>query len=44
VRHRSGIQEVLTRDRYTMRDRRGRTIISRPATGADRARFRSILD
>jgi hypothetical protein len=44
VRHRSGIQEVLAEDRYVMRDRRGRTIISRAATSADRARIRSMLD
>jgi hypothetical protein len=44
VRHRSGIQEVLTPDRYIMRDRRGRTIISRPANNSDRARFRSMTD
>jgi hypothetical protein len=44
VRHRSGIQEVLANGRYVMRDGRGRTIISRTATSADRARIQSMLD
>jgi hypothetical protein len=44
VRHRSGIREVLTERRYVMRDRIGRTIISRYPTPADRARIRSMLE
>jgi hypothetical protein len=44
VRHRSGIREVLTESRYVMRDRIGRTIISRYPTPADRARIRSMLE
>ena len=42
VRHGSGIEEELANGRYVMRDNRGRTIINRAATAADRARIRSL--
>ena len=43
VRHRGGIEEELLNGRYVMRDGRGRTIINRSATSADRARLRSVV-
>ncbi|MGK9055508.1 hypothetical protein [Neorhizobium petrolearium] len=42
-RHKTGIEESLANGRYTMRDRRGRTIISREATPANEARVRSMV-
>ncbi|OHV77306.1 hypothetical protein LCM4573_08575 [Rhizobium sp. LCM 4573] len=42
VKHRSGIAEETRGGRYIMRDRRGRTIINRTATTADKDRLRSL--
>jgi hypothetical protein len=42
VKHRSGIAEETRGGRYIMRDRRGRTIINRAATTADKDRLRSL--
>jgi hypothetical protein len=39
VRHSDGITERIEGGRYEMRDARGRTIINRAATPADRARL-----
>jgi hypothetical protein len=35
--------ERLTNRRFSMTDRRGRTIVDRPATSDDRARIQSLL-
>ena len=35
VQHRNGIREGISKGRYTMRDSRGRVIVSRPATPLD---------
>lgn len=44
VQHRTGIREMIQQGRYIMLDKRGRTIINRRATNADRLRLRSLLD
>ncbi|PII38289.1 hypothetical protein T190_22930, partial [Sinorhizobium meliloti CCBAU 01290] len=44
VRHRDGISEVIEGARYIMRDSRGRTIVNRRATSADRRRLLSFID
>ena len=43
VRHGNGISETLEDGIYTMRDSRGRPIISRPARPADRSRLDRYL-
>ncbi len=43
IRYPNGILERLTNRRFSMTDRRGRTIVDRPATSDDRARIRSLL-
>lgn len=43
VRHANGISETVKGDIYTMRDARGRQIISRPARPADRRRLDDYL-
>ncbi|ASP94636.1 hypothetical protein [Sinorhizobium meliloti] len=44
VRHRDGISEVIEGARYIMKDSRGRTIVNRRATSADRRRLLSFID
>jgi hypothetical protein len=44
VRHRDGISEVIEGARYIMKDSRGRTIVNRRATSADRKRLLSFID
>jgi hypothetical protein len=44
VQHRTGIKELIRRGRYIMLDKRGRTIINRKATNADRQRLLSLVD
>lgn len=44
VQHRTGIQEIIQRGRYIMLDKRGRTIINRRASNADRLRLQSLID
>lgn len=44
VRHRDGMAENIENDRYEMQDAKGRTIINRRATEADRARLRAFMD
>lgn len=44
VQHRTGIQEIIKRGRYIMLDKRGRTIINRRATNADRQRLLSLIN
>ncbi|WP_324764600.1 hypothetical protein SO078_20585 (plasmid) [Sinorhizobium meliloti] len=44
VRHRDGISEVIEDARYIMKDSRGRTIVNRRATSADRRRLLSFID
>ncbi|MQU67875.1 hypothetical protein [Sinorhizobium meliloti] len=44
VRHREGISEVIEGARYIMKDSRGRTIVNRRATSADRRRLLSFID
>jgi hypothetical protein len=39
VKHRNGMLERILRGRYEMKDNRGRTIVNRPATAADRRRL-----
>ncbi|MBO0145448.1 hypothetical protein JZX87_30485 [Agrobacterium sp. Ap1] len=43
IRYANGILERLTNRRFSMTDRRGRTIVDRPATSDDRARIQSLL-
>jgi hypothetical protein len=43
VRHRRGLTEAIVTGRYIMRDARGRTIINREATAADRRRIERLL-
>lgn len=43
VQHSNGMSETVQGGRYTMKDARGRTIISRNAQPADQARLRSLL-
>lgn len=43
VRHANGITETLERGRYTMKDSKGRTIISRQATANDARRLSRFL-
>lgn len=40
LRHGNGVREKIANGQYEMRDARGRTIINRRATNADRKRFR----
>ena len=42
VLHRNGMKETVTDGRYEMKDSRGRTIVNRPATGADTTRLRGM--
>ena len=42
VVHASGIKEEVENGRYEMKDARGRTIVERRATAADRARLGSF--
>ena len=42
VLHGNGMKEAVTDGRYEMKDSRGRTIVNRPATGADRTRLRGM--
>ncbi|MQX23558.1 hypothetical protein GHJ84_21865 [Sinorhizobium meliloti] len=44
VRHRDGISEVIEGARYIMKDSRGRMIVNRRATSADRRRLLSFID
>jgi hypothetical protein len=44
VRHRNGVREILSNGRYMMRGNRGRSIVDRIATPADRSRIQSLLD
>ncbi|MGK9200981.1 hypothetical protein [Sinorhizobium meliloti] len=44
VRHGDGISEVIEGARYIMKDSRGRTIVNRRATSADRKRLLSFID
>jgi hypothetical protein len=43
VVHPDGITEEIANGRYEMSDAKGRTIIKRPVTGADRARLRTMI-
>ncbi|HEV7321261.1 MAG TPA: hypothetical protein VGO04_21885 [Ensifer sp.] len=42
VRHKGGISEVITKGRYIMKDARGRTIVNRRATAADKQRLQAL--
>lgn len=42
VQHKGGISELIKKGRYIMKDARGRTIINRRATTADRERMKSL--
>ena len=44
VLHRNGMRERVKAGRYLMKDGKGRTIIERPATGADIRRLRGMAD
>jgi len=42
VRHKNGMSERIEAGRYTMKDAKGRTIISRTATNSDQSRLQSF--
>lgn len=42
VKHRNGLEESVVRGRYIMKDHKGRTIVNRPASRADRERLETL--
>lgn len=42
VKHNNGLEESVVRGRYIMKDKKGRTIVNRRASRADRERLESL--